>query len=141
VRDRQRLPRGQLPLEQRDHAPVAAQHVAEAHGAEVGARVGQRGPPEDDLLGHALGGAHHAGRMHRLVGADQHELLGPEARRHLGHAQRAQDVVPRRLDHVLLHQRHVLVGGRVEDEVGAAAGEDALHPPLVGHVGHHRLDA
>ena len=39
MRDGQRLPFGKLPLEDRNHAPVASQDVTETHRGENGFRV------------------------------------------------------------------------------------------------------
>ncbi len=66
--------RGELPLEQRDDAPLRGQHIAEAHGPEVGAGSVQVRQAEDDPLGDPLGRAHHARRLDRLVGGDQQHL-------------------------------------------------------------------
>ena len=68
---------------------------------------------------------------HRLVGRDQDEALDavPERRRRR----------PSRVPSTLLviastgfcfHQRHVLVGGGMEDDLGPVRREDRLDPPL-----------
>ena len=46
-----------------------------------------------------------------------------------------QHVVLDRLADVALHQRHVLVGRGVEDDLGAELLEELPHPRLVGDVG------
>ena len=62
-----------LSLEQRDHAAVAAQHVAKAdrHALHVG--VARKGL--DEHLTDPLGAAHHAGGIDRLVGGKLDEPL------------------------------------------------------------------
>ena len=50
----------------------------------------------------------------------------------------AEDVVRHRHERVRLHQRHVLVRRRVEDDVGPVALEDLAQPAAVAHVGEHR---
>ena len=124
VRDGDRPAARDLLLEARDHAAGAAEHVAEAHQHELRAAALQA---LADDLGEALGRAHHAGRIDRLVGRDQHELL--DLRRHRGAREHpgAVRVVAHRLPGVgLLHQRHVLVRGGVEHDARALAREDVL---------------
>ena len=107
-----------LLLEQRHHRAGGCQHVAEAHHAE--ARV--RGALLQRLqhqLRQALGGAHDVRRVHRLVGRDQHEGLDPGLERRFRRVPGADDVVVDALDHVVLDDRHVLVGGRVVDRLHA----------------------
>ena len=76
-----------------------------------------------DQFRQALGGAHHVGRVDRLVGGDQHELLhAVRACAARGEHQRAEHVVEHRLPGVVvLHQRHVLVGGRMKNDRGPHA--------------------
>src|SRR5208337_2602636 len=58
--------------EDRHHAAAAAQDVAETHGDESRAAIG--GIERLDIkLGAALGGAHDAGGVDRLIGADHDE--------------------------------------------------------------------
>ena len=71
--------------------------------------------------------AHHRLRVHRLVGRDEHEALDPELDGDLGDHLRRERVVAHRLERVRLHQRHVLVRGRVEDDRRRVALEDAAH--------------
>ena len=55
-----------------------------------------------------------------------------------------EDIVSDRLDGIRLHERHVLVRGRVEDNSGPVAGKRAPHLGLVLHVcehGHRRGEA
>ena len=65
-------PRGDLLAEARHHAAGRAEHVAEAHDHEL--RAAARLQRLAQHLGQALGGAHHVGRVDRLVGRDQDEL-------------------------------------------------------------------
>ena len=96
--------------------PGAAEHIAEAHDDESRARC----QPLQRLahqLGQPLAGAHHVGRVDGLVGRDHHEALDAGADRR----GRRASCVPSTLftiaspGVVLFHQRHVLVGGGVED--------------------------
>ena len=76
----------------------------------------------------ALGGAHHARRVHGLVGRDHDEA---RRRRALtaarGQQPRAADVVLDRLARVRFHQRHVLVRRGVEDDVGPVRRHHRVH--------------
>ena len=67
-----------------------------------------------DDFGNALAGTHHAGRIHRLVGRDQHETFGTVADCLLGDRERGERVIAERLAQLVLQQRHVFVGGGVE---------------------------
>ena len=110
MRDGHRAAARDLLAEARDHAAGAAEHVAEAHEHELRAAALQA---LADHLGEALGRAHHVGRIDRLVGGHQHELLDPRRDRRARQHARAVGVVAHRLPRVgLLHQRHVLVRRR-----------------------------
>ena len=116
VRDRDRPALLDLLEEPRDHAAVAASTLPKRtteNDVPLPARLRL-----DDELGDALGRAHHARGVHRLVGRDQDEAIDAVALRRLGEEPRAADVVLDRLAGVLLHQRHVLVRGGVEDDLG-----------------------
>ena len=74
-----------------------------------------------------------------LVGRDVHEasaaVLGRDARE----GPRAEQVRVRGFDRVALEDRHVLVRGRVEHDVGPVALEDRRDARPVADVGEHRL--
>ena len=95
----------------------------------------------DDPLGHRLRGAHHGLRVDRLVGGDQDEALDAGGGGGLGRDPRRDHVVANRLQRVGLHQRHVLVGGGVEDDARLEALHRLQHPVRLLAVGEHRLDA
>ena len=127
VRHGHRPALGDLLLELRDHAAAGAEHIAEAHGHEARARM-RRGQRGDHHLGRALARAHHVGRVDGLVGADQHEALGALlARRQRGVVSAQRVVAQRRAGVVVLHQRHMLERGRVEND---------LRLPLRAHAAH-----
>ena len=96
-----------------------------------------RGQRAQRHLGRALGGAHHVGGVHRLVGADEHEALGARLRRRPRRSPGAQRVVAQRRPGIaLLHQRHVLVGRGVEHHLRPPALHHAADLQRVLHVGH-----
>ena len=128
-----------LPAEQRNHGAVGAQDVAEARGNELGRRqaflLDLAGERLHIDLADTLRAAHHVGGVHGLVGGDHHEALDLVFDGQVGQDLRAHDVVLDGLGDIVLHHRHVLIGRRVEDVLGAVSLEDVLHPGLVGDVG------
>src|SRR5918996_1282368 len=62
--------------------------------------------------------------MNSLVGRDVNELLRPELPGSARHDQGTANVVGDGLGGVQLHERDVLVGGGVEDQMGPEAGEE-----------------
>ena len=126
IGDGDRSAAADLVLEDRHDAAVGTQHVAEAHDGEARRRVLRHGV--DAALGDLLRHAHDARRMDRLVGGDEDEVLHAELVGQFGHGAGAADVVADRLADVHFHQRHVLVGGRVEHDFGTVLREDLPHP-------------
>ena len=137
VGDRHRPARRDLAPEDRHDGARGVEHVAEAHRCVSGvliARVGGLGGP----LRERLGGAHHGRRVDGLVGRDLDEDLRAGVARDARHHARGDRVVAHGLDGVLLHQAHVLVGGRVEDDGRAVLLEHLPHALLLLAVGEHR---
>ncbi len=127
-----------LLAEQRQHAAARVEHVAEAHGEQPGGRACVHEP--ELQLGHALGDAHHAHGLHRLVRGDEHEHVGAVAYGGCGHGARADHVRAQRLARIALHHRDVLVGRGVEHGVRPERAHDVVHALRVGHIPDHRLD-
>ena len=127
VRHRERLAILNLLPEDRDHATRASEHIPEPDDVPVGAGVAP-GERQDEQLRQSLGGAHDGRRADGLVRGDKNELLGARLCGHLRHLPGAQDVVANALSDVALHHGDVLVGGGVEDPVGALLSEH--HPHL-----------
>src|SRR4051812_32187321 len=128
-----------LAAEDRHDRARRAEHVAEADRRELRVRppLGRR---LDGVLGERLRGAHHRRRLHRLVGRDQHD---PPAARLAGDARHEpgrERVVAHGLDRVELHERDVLVRGRVEDDRRAVLREDLPHALALLAVGEHRRE-
>ncbi len=98
---------------------------------------GCRGLGLDGPLGERLGGAHHGRRVDRLVGGDEDERRHAELAGDPRHQARRQRVVAHRLDGVVLHHRHVLVGRGVEDHGRPVLAEHLAHPLLLLAVGEH----
>ncbi len=81
----------------------------------------------DDHLAEALRGAHDVGRVHRLVGTDQDEPARAVDHGRVGGLVGAEHVVLDRFAGRILHERHVLVGGRVVDDVRMILFKDFEH--------------
>ena len=119
MRDGQRAAALQLALEQRHHGAGAAQHVAEAHGdAAHAAPAAARGDVQRLAvhLGQPLRGAHHRGRVDRLVGGDQHHRQRADTARRIGDMAGAGDVGQQALQRIGLDHRHVLQRRGVEHQ-------------------------
>ena len=129
VCDGHRATLGDLLLEERDHASVAAQYISEAHSYEVG--VGLAVHHLHDHLAEALGGAHDVRRVHRLVRGDQDELLHARCGCGLRHLISSFHVILDRLIRAVFHERHMLVGRSVEDDVRMIRLHDALHASCI----------
>ena len=122
VRHRHRPAARDLRGEQRHHRAAGPQHVAEAHRHEL--RAADPAPPRACTTS----SARRLLAPMTLVGftALSVEIItkrrAPHSPRHARRVQRAQHVGAQRLDLVvLLHQRHVLVGGGVEHHGRAGA--------------------
>ncbi len=138
MRHRHRPALGDLAPEDRDHAARRVEHVAEPHGDEPGGDVLALAIGLDDPLAERLRLAVDSLRVERLVGRDEHEPLGAELDGDLGDDLRRQHVVARRLERVRLHHRHVLVRGRVEDDLRPVPLEDLAQLVAVADVGQDR---
>ena len=125
------------------HGAIAAQYVAESGGDVAGVRgiCSLRRQLSVQALhvhfGHALGGTHHVGGVHCLVGGNHHELLHPMLAGNLGHVDGALHVGDDGLAGVLLHERNVLVGSGMEDDGGLVLGYDIGAAGAVADIGHH----
>ena len=85
-------------------------------------------------LGDSLGGAHHAGRIDRLVGRDEHEPIDAELLDGSQEVRCAEDIGLHRLRGPLLEDRHVLVRSGVEHDLGLHLLEDAARDSPVANV-------
>ena len=130
MRDRNRPSRLDLLLKERDDGAVGTQHVAEAHGDELGVLA----LTADGLYDHfaeALGGAHDVGRVDGLVRGDLHEDIRTVLVRTAGNVQGAEHIVLDSLIGACLHQRHVLVCSRIEHDLRPVLCKNVLHFPAV----------
>ena len=142
MRHRHRPSLAYLLLEDGDHRAVGAEHVAEAGGDELG--VSLHLTFLDCLvealhvyLADALRAAHHVGWVDSLVGRYHHELPRAVSHRQVGDDLCSMDVVYHALVGIVLHHRHMLVCGRVEDIVGTVFVEYTFHHAHICDVRHN----
>ena len=127
-----------LLFEQRNNAPVAAEHVPEAGTDKFcGARLLLRQVLHNHFAA-ALGGAHHVRGVHRLVGRDHHELFHLVEQRKERDIEGARHIVLDSLHRATFHQGHMLVGRRMEHHVGLVFFEDSVHALVVAHACNER---
>ena len=138
--DRDRPAALDLRAEDRDDAAGGAEDVAEADDHEAGLSGCRR--PAASTTHSAI--AFEAPITVRGLTALSVEMRTKRSRAgdrgRLGDDARGERVVAHRLERVLLHQRHVLVGGGVEDDVGLEPLHDLEHPLALAAVGKHRLE-
>ena len=138
MRDGHRATGANLTKEGRNNRAPAPKNVAESHRHEVAMVL--RGRVLNDLLGYPLGGSHHRRRTHCLVGGDENEMLDVGFDCGIHNIASALDVVRHCFEHVVFHERHVLVRGGVEYGVRAIELENLRHPRAVANVRDDRHD-
>ncbi len=128
-----------LPFEQRDHAAVAAQHVAETHGHEIGLIVLVKGL--DDHLADPLAGTHDIGGIYRLVRGDHDEPLRAVHGCGRSRLPCAEHVIFDSLAGAGLHQGHMLMGCCVINDIGTILGKNSIQPVGIAHRSdqHHQI--
>ncbi len=121
-----------LAAEEGHHRPIGTQHVAKADGRELGCLAVAA---LDHHLAQALGRPHHVGGVDRLVGGNQHKAPGAVFLGCYGGVIGAEHIVVDGFRAVVLHQRHMLVRGGVEDHLGPKALEHLMDAVVVTHRG------
>src|SRR5208337_4263652 len=138
VRDGHRLPAADLLLEERDNAAIGSQDVAEAdrdHAAGATLSLGLH-----IHLSQTLACAHDARRTHGLVGGDPDKRPKSGTDRLIDLGPRTGDGTLHGLARIGFHQRHMLVGGCVENHVGpefSESGAKARRIPERSDHGNH----
>lgn len=129
-----------------DNGAVGPEHVAEAGGDVARVRCVDGFCSELGVqalhvhFGGALGGAHHVGGVHGFVCGDHDEFLHAAFAGDFSHVDGALDVGDDGFARVFLHERHVFVGGGVEDDGGAVFCHDAVAALAVAHICHDGVD-
>src|SRR2546423_4147578 len=139
MRDGHRAASADLAQKRRHNTPSAPEDVPKSHRDKFPFVLHRRAL--DDELGHSLGRAHYAGWAHRFVGGDEDEVLTTSLQSGVHYVARAEHVVRDRLDHVLLHQWHVLVCRGVKHRVRLVELENCRDALPIPHVGDHRHEA
>ena len=134
MRDRDRTSLGYLLLEPGYDGAAGAEHVAEAGGDEPRPAPdlpSLDGQPEGlyVYLGEPLGASHDVGGVYGLVRGDHDHPPDVVAYACVRDVARARDVGVYGLARVLLHQRHVLVCGGMEDDLRPVCPEGEVEPP------------
>ena len=132
VGDREWLPVLELFAQDRHHASIGTEHVAEAN-RDIRAAV-PHGGLGDEQFRDPLGGAHHARRSDGLVGRDEDEVSDVGFHRGIEHDHRPPMFTCTASDRVILHQRYMLVGGCMDDDVGPLARDEPTHLRATGDV-------
>ena len=118
-----------LPLKQWHHAAVGPQNIAKAHGGKLGIRLTVQGL--DNHLRQPFGSAHDIGGIDGLVSRNHDEALHMMAdgglRRQIG----AEHIVFHRLVRAVLHQGHMLVRRRVQNNLRLVCVKYLVHALLV----------
>ena len=134
-------PRSIWRAEDRDDAAGGAEHVAEADADERRRRVAGRRRRATIASAIAFEAPITVRGLTALSVEIRTKRSAPGDRGGLGDDAGRDRVVADRLERVRLHQRDVLVGGGVEDDVGLEALHHLEHPVALLAVGEHRLDA
>ncbi len=88
-------------------------------------------------LAHPLGRPHDARGPHRLVGRDEHEFPDTIFDGKIDAVLRADNIVVHRRVRIQLAEPDMLVGRRVEDDLGHGFPEQVLEVAIVGDTGQH----
>jgi hypothetical protein len=124
--------------EARNDGAVTAQDIAEACGDVAragfvrGAEMGVQGL--DVHFSGALGGTHDVGGVDGLVRGDHDEALDVVFTGNFRHVHATPDVIEDGFTGIRFHERHVFVGGCVEDDFRAFLGDDEGTTALVADV-------
>src|SRR6185437_5788968 len=124
VRDCHRAAFANLLFEDRDHAAVAAQHIAETHRHETSTALMVKS--ENNHFRQPLGYAHHVGGLYGFVGRDHDKIFCAILLSHQGYVIGAEDIVGDRLEAIALHHGNVFVGSGVEHRVWPMQSEHVL---------------
>ena len=128
---RHRPARQNLLFKQRNHAAVASQHIPETHRHKLRVIVLVEGL--DNHFANPLAGPHDIRGVHRLVRGNHHEPLHIVHGRRLGGFKGAEHIILHRLVRAFLHQRHMLVGRRMIDNIRLIMLKNPVHTVGVPH--------
>ena len=121
-----------LLFEKGHNRAIGTKHIAKPHRAEF---CGAVRPALQDHLAESLGSAHEVGGIHSLIRGDHDKFLDAELLRRPHHMICAENVILDGLLWAFLHQRDMLVGRRMEHDVGAIHPKQAVNFFLISHGG------
>src|SRR3954471_22738023 len=124
-----------LLLEDGQDAAVAAQNIAEPNRYKSSVFMLQS---EKDQLGDPLCNTHDIGGSHRLVRRQHPEIFYLELPRDQSGVIGTKYIVDHGLETVVLHHRHMLVSGRMEDGIGPVKREGFAQRTHVQNVPNDR---
>ena len=129
----------QLLPEDGNDAAVAAQDIAKAGGDELGDALDLallngfvEGLAVD--FADALGASHDIGGIDSLVGGNHDKLPGAILHSKVGNDTSTIDIILNSNTRIVLHHGHMLVGGCMENIIGAVGSKDLFHVLLVGNA-------
>src|SRR5690554_2700224 len=114
------------------------QHIAKAHHRKHSAGL-PLGKALKHQLRHAFGRPHHIGGAHRLIGRNQNKALNARSNRRLSRMEGTEHIVLHPLNHIVLNQRHVLIGRRVIYRLNAKGPHHCLTAATMGYAAQHRM--
>src|SRR5690606_17641389 len=117
---------GDLLLEDRNDGAAAAQDIAKSHDGEGTFCLPCR--MQNQHLGKTVCRAVDGHRAHRLIGGDENKSFYVVIESGLNDVACPKDVVGHGLDNVDLHQRDMLVGSSMEDDLRQVSGKDLCQP-------------
>ena len=133
-------------LETRDNGTVAAQHVAEAGGDELGL-AGYLALAERHAQAlyidfrQTLAATHDVGGVHGLVGRNHHKAFYFVLHRHIRHVATTEYIHTDGLARIFFHQGHMLVGGCMEYHLRTIGTEYVFQTGTATHVANDGQEA
>lgn len=128
-----------LIIEQRHHAPVASQHVAEPHHGKL--RRAFLVELLHQMLGNAFGGAHDARWVDRFIGRNQRESIHTVSHGRFSHRASPQNIVTNGFLGVQLHERNMFVSRSVKYDIGVCLMKHVRHAVRHRDISDDRNDA
>lgn len=135
----------QLLAETGDDAAVAAEHITETGGDELGlsgnlalADAHAEGLHVD--LGQTLGSTHDVGGVDSLVGRHHDKTLHTVFHGRIGQDAGAHDIGQNGLTGIFLHQRHMLIGRSMENGLRTVFAHHVVDPGGYAHIANDRHD-
>ena len=131
MRYRHRTARRYLLAKKRNHAAVTAKHITKTHRHKLRLVMLVKGL--DNHFADPLTGSHNIRGVHRFVGGDHDKTLYAAHGRRLGRLKGAEYIILYGLCRAVLHQRHMLMGRRMINDVWTVFGKNIVHSVGIAH--------